>query len=136
MPLFDMFAWDIERAPYEHLDPICSAFWRAYARGELTDDEAQSLAELARDRQRPKPPPKPLPPRQPRRPPRSPDRQRSLERRRCPYSGLGPLKLRALILALGKPPIISNIAGYRSLHESQEFRAFLLTLISLPLFCA
>jgi hypothetical protein len=81
MPLFDMFAWDIERAPLEHLDPICSRFWRAYANGELTDDEAQSLAELARDRQRP-PPPKPLPPRQARRAPRSPDRQRSLERRR------------------------------------------------------
>jgi hypothetical protein len=83
MPLFDTFALDIERAPLEHLDPICSRFWRAYANGELTDDEAQSLAELARDRQRPKPPPKPLGPRrQPRRAPRSPDRQRSLERRR------------------------------------------------------
>jgi hypothetical protein len=82
MPLFDSLAWDVEHAPLEHLDPICSAFWRAYANGELTDDEAQSLAELARDRQRPKPPPKPLPPRQARRAPRSPDRQRSLERRR------------------------------------------------------
>ena len=82
MPLFDTFALDIERAPREHLDPLCSAFWRAYANGELTDDEAQSLAELARDRQRPKPSFKPLPSPQPRRPPRSPDRQRSLERRR------------------------------------------------------
>ena len=82
MPLFDTFALDIERAPREHLDVLCSNFWRAYANGELSDDEAQSLAELARDRQRPKPPPKPLPPRQARRPPHSPDRQRSLERRR------------------------------------------------------
>ena len=82
MPLFDTFAWDIDHAPREHLDHVCSGFWRAYANGELTDDEAQSLAELARDRQRPKPPFKPLPPPQPRRAPRSPDRQRSLERRR------------------------------------------------------
>jgi hypothetical protein len=82
MPLFDSLAWDIEHTPLEHLDPICSRLWRAYANGELTDDEAQSLAELARDRQHPKAP-KPLPPpRQARRPPRSPDRQRSLERRR------------------------------------------------------
>jgi hypothetical protein len=57
MPLFDTFALDIDRAPLEHLDPIYSTFWRAYQRGELTDDEAQSLAELARDRQRPKLPP-------------------------------------------------------------------------------
>jgi hypothetical protein len=83
MPLFDTFAWDIDHAPREHLDHVCSGFWRAYANGELTDDEAQSLAELARDRQRPKLPAKPLPPpRQARRAPRSPDRQRSLERRR------------------------------------------------------
>jgi hypothetical protein len=81
MPLFDTFALDIDSAPREHLDHICSRFWRAYANGELTDDEAQSLAEMARERQRPKPPPKPLPA-PPRRPPRSPDRQRSLERRR------------------------------------------------------
>ena len=81
MPLFDTFAWDIDHAPREHLDHVCSGFWRAYQRGELTEDEAQSLAELARERQRPKPPKRrhvtPL-----RRPPRSPDRQRSLERRR------------------------------------------------------
>jgi hypothetical protein len=83
MPLFDTFAWDIDHAHAEHLNPICSQFWRAYANGELTEDEAQSLAELARDRQRPKPPkPLPVPPRQPRRAPRSQDRQRSLERRR------------------------------------------------------
>jgi hypothetical protein len=82
MPLFDTFAWDVEHAPLEHLDPICSRFWRAYANGELSEDEAQSLAELARDRQRPKPPPPPRPSRQARRAPRSPDRQRSLERRR------------------------------------------------------
>jgi hypothetical protein len=82
MPLFNTLAWDIEHAPLEHLDHVCSRLWRAYANGELSEDEAQSLAELARDRQRPKPPPKPLPPRQARRAPRSPDRQRSLERRR------------------------------------------------------
>jgi hypothetical protein len=82
MPLFDSLAWDVEHAPLEHLDPICSRFWRAYANGELTEDEAQSLAELARDRQRPKERPKPLPSPAPRRAPRSPDRQRSLERRR------------------------------------------------------
>jgi hypothetical protein len=82
MPLFDTLAWDIEHTPLEHLDSICSRLWRAFANGELDEDQAQSLAELARDRQRPKPPPKPLPPRQPRRAPRSPDRQRSLQRRR------------------------------------------------------
>jgi hypothetical protein len=65
MPLFDMLAWDIEHAPLEHLHPICSRLWRAFANGELSEDEAQSLAELARDRQRPKPPFKPLPPLQP-----------------------------------------------------------------------
>jgi hypothetical protein len=82
MPLFDMFAWDIEHTPPEHLDHVCSLIWRAWEAGNLSEDEAQSLAELAHDRQRPKPPPKPLPPRQARRAPHSPDRQRSLERRR------------------------------------------------------
>jgi hypothetical protein len=88
MPLFDMLAWDVEHEPLEHLDHVCSRLWRAYANGELSEDEAQSLAELARDRQRPKPPPKPAARAVARRPPRSPDRQRSLERRRR-LSGAG-----------------------------------------------
>jgi hypothetical protein len=81
MPLFDTFALDIERAPLEHLDPICSLIWRAWEAGNLSEDEAQSLAELAHGRQRPKPKP-PIKPLAPRRAPRSPARQRSLERRR------------------------------------------------------
>jgi hypothetical protein len=106
-----MFAWDIERAPLEHLDPICSNFWRAYQRGELTDDEAQSLAELARDRQRPKEP-KPLPPpRQARRAPRSPDRQRSLERRRrLSAAGMMPPAL-AMQFTVGERAVLYVVAA-------------------------
>jgi hypothetical protein len=110
MPLFDTFALDIERAPREHLDVLCSNFWRAYANGELSDDEAQSLAELARDRQRPKPPPKPLPPRQARRPPHSPDRQRSLERRRrLSAAGMMPPGL-AMQFTVGERAVLYVIA--------------------------
>jgi hypothetical protein len=82
MPLLDELTWDIENAPLEHLDPVYSRLWQAHASGDLSDDEAQALAELARDRQRPKPPKLLVRPRPLRRAPRSPDRQRSLERRR------------------------------------------------------
>jgi hypothetical protein len=41
-----------------------------------------------------------------------------------------------MALRVGLSVAAALVAGHRSLHESHEFRAFLLTLISLPLFCA
>jgi hypothetical protein len=108
MPLFDTFALNIDSAPRAHVDHICSQVWRAYANGELTEDEAQSLAELARDRQRPKPPkPKVAPPR---RAPRSPDRQRSLERRRrLSAAGMMPPGL-AMQFTVGERAVLYVVA--------------------------
>jgi hypothetical protein len=71
--VFDTLALDIERLPRKHLDELCRRVWAALADGKLTEDEAQTLDEMARDRRHPQ---RPAPP------PRSPDRQRSLERRR------------------------------------------------------
>jgi hypothetical protein len=110
--LFDTFALEIDRAPYKHLDYICRQFWAAHAARKLTDGEAQSLAELARDRQRARPPSffRPPSPPVPRRRPRSPDRQRSLERRRrLSAAGMMPPGL-ALKFTVGERAVLYVIA--------------------------
>jgi hypothetical protein len=80
--VFDTLALDIERMSRKHLDELCRGIWAALADGKLSEDEAQSLDEMARDRRRPPPQAIPVPPPRPKPRPRSPDRQRSLERRR------------------------------------------------------
>jgi hypothetical protein len=82
MPLYDDLALDLDRAPIEHVDQHLSGVWRAFAEGRLTEDEATSLDEIARDRRRPRDVARATSRAERRRAPRSPDRQRSLERRR------------------------------------------------------
>jgi hypothetical protein len=106
-PVFDTLALDIERLPRKHLDYLCRQVWAAYAAGELTDDEAQTLDEMARDRRRPQ---RSAPPPRPKRPPRSPDRQRSLERRRrLSAAGMMPPGL-ALKFTVGERAVLYVIA--------------------------
>lgn len=70
----------IETAPDLH--SLAQKLWKSHAAGQLTDEEAQRLAERIAAKQR-KPEPssfKPL--KAPRKPQRSPDKQASIERRR------------------------------------------------------
>jgi hypothetical protein len=108
---YDSLWLDIRAAPLKHLDPLCREVWARHAAGKLTDGEAQGLAEMIRDRQRPemacrtrqvvrvshaadpsRRSPSTDPARVARRAPRSPDRMRSLERRRkeCSLGWLPP----------------------------------------------
>jgi len=110
MPLFDDFALDIDRAPRAHLDPICSAFWRAYETGNLTEDEAQGLAELAQERRtETRPKPRAAPSSAPRATARRPGRsQRPREKlfgdgRLVPLDGNGKARIRVLMRALVHP---------------------------------
>jgi hypothetical protein len=108
--LFDTLALDIERLPRKHLDELCRRVWAALADGMLTEDEAQTLDEMARDRRRPPPQAIPAPPPRPKPRPRSPDRQRSLERRRrLSAAGMLPPVL-ACRFTLGERAVLYVIA--------------------------
>jgi hypothetical protein len=119
----DHLALEIDRAPSKHLDYLARQLWTAHANGTLTDEQAQSLAELLHDRQRVSrsdPPHKgegkahqagrrssifPV-----RRYQRSPDRQRSLERRRT-LAASGPMPPRlASMFTTGELAVLRLVA--------------------------
>jgi hypothetical protein len=119
---YDTLWLDIRAAPFKHLDPLCREVWAQHAAGKLTDGEAQGLAEMIRDRQRPEMACRTRqvvrvsvglsgtnrPSR--RRPPRSPDRRRSLERRRrLSAAGLMPPGI-ACKLTLGERAALYIVA--------------------------